>query len=856
AYLKELEKRFSELGKEAIQKIEQEGLQPQDLSYGDKGIYQLFNHAANNDLSNIFSKDYKNAQKTLDEGKWEPAKATKKLSENLKHCLKQLGYSALELREKEKERYILAQELKKHLYQLATIHELQKSLQKVKDTENKIHISELNHKINEVIATEPIPFIFEKLGIRYHHILIDEFQDTSEKQWHNLLPLVINALNKQCATLVVGDAKQAIYRWRGGRADMLVDLPNVPTLPPDNVQLQQDVAVLQYEKNIQTLTVNRRSRANIIQFNNAFYEYVRQQYAAQHPDLLRYYAEVTQATTDKQGGQIDIVIFSEEVEDEQAITFEKILDYMAQLEQLGYQRSDIAILVRRNSDGFELAKAFMTAGISVVSSEVLRLLSAPTVAFIVNFFRLIAGSKDQKVAMQVASYVIQEKINLERQGEFLIKAAQAMAVSVEALVDFINQHVGTHFQLDGMRFLSLYEMAEELIRQLNLYEKHNEQMYIHKLLDEIQRFVNKKGNHLLDFLDYLDQHAEEISITSPASPEAIQLMTIHKAKGLQFPVVILPFAEWLLKPTHWTKIWKKVPDSQKKLNFGLNAAILTTTEKLQETLFKDAYAEELHAHFLEALNILYVATTRAEERIFILGKTSKKGSGTLMLIENFLNQNALPTKILQTNALYRHFRLFEDYSAPLRSPLVAKKDEELMLTSFLHTESRNFIRLKQNSLRNEDLMHHLSNFLSPLRQGLLMHYAFENVHYVEDISIAVQKLVSEGYITLQESGNLIEKMQRVVDIPLIRPYFEPKEGRNVLNERFVLNGAETYRPDRLVIDRFADKKEVVIIDYKTGVYEKKYELQLNHYAQLLNSMGYLVRKKILVFTEIPDAFEV
>jgi ATP-dependent exoDNAse (exonuclease V) beta subunit len=884
-YLKNLEKNIKRIAQNAINIITQQGLNEKDFYQGARGIYGYFaKHHEPKDFTKTFLEEAgRYPTETIEQEKWASPKGNISQVNFIKSHLENLFYEIQQLKEAEKEKFILALELKKNIYQLATIQEIEQSLQIIKDEQSLVHINDINHKINEIVETEPVPFIFEKLGIKYHHILIDEFQDTSSKQWHNLIPLIINSLNKQCLNLVVGDAKQSIYRWRGGKAEMLVNLPFVPTLD-SNIQLFQDAKVLEWEENPQQLNVNRRSKANIIQFNNEFYATIKELKNQEFPDVENFYKEVIQGVTNKTDGQVEIAFFEKDIDKTHysEATLHKIIAFIEEMQMLGYQKNDIAILVRKNEDGFQIARGLMENGYSVVSTEVLRLISAPSIDFLMQFFRLLAGSQDQKVKMGLITYIIHHIENITRHkplktsGEMLIEAANFIQKGENhAIIEYINQLCRTPFDLDGLRFLSIYEVAEEIIRQLNLHQIEGEQMYVHKFLDEIQSFVVKKGNHLPDFIEHIEKHTDNLSIASPSSPESVNLMTIHKSKGLQFPIVIIPYAEWQISPYVWEKMWCETKENSLDKNFGLNASILPIRKDIENTSFKDNYIQEMQATFLDALNVLYVATTRAENRLLILSKEPKRGSNTIfnlfqLYIEQLKNNKteyfnqifSIKELLIQQHhkVNYSSFVFFEEIKE-IVTKKVENENENIIIKEFLHTESRSQIRLKRNTLRNEDVMLNLSSVFSARRQGLLIHYAFEKVLYNTDITEAVQSLLREGFISIEEATEIEQKMMQVITLPMLEPYYQKKNKRKILNEHFILipsndRNITSLRPDRLVIDKFEDRNEIVLIDYKTGAVEEKHKIKINQYAFLLQNMGYVIKKKMIVYTEELKVIEI
>ncbi len=308
-YLRKVEDEVKSLGKQAMDLMVQHQVDLDSFAYGVRsGIGTYFRKMSElkEPLHRLEPNSY--AWAAVEKNKWTKAKidATQKSAiEFISGDLARIFETIEAVKERELASYIIAYSLRNNIYLLATITELNKHLQEIKEERSLVHISEFNRKINEIVEEEPVPYIYERMGERYMHILIDEFQDTSQMQWHNLIPLVANALGFDMQNLVVGDAKQAIYRWRGGKSEMLVKLPDVPTASPDSMVAEQAM-IFPSQVNFNVLETNYRSRANIIRFNNSFFENCRDWLKPLYPELEEYYGEVAQNPNKKDGGHVQI----------------------------------------------------------------------------------------------------------------------------------------------------------------------------------------------------------------------------------------------------------------------------------------------------------------------------------------------------------------------------------------------------------------------------------------------------------------------------------------------------------------------------------------------------------------------
>lgn len=881
-----VEQEIKDLAIKGMGNIRNAGFEEKDFFYAKTGIYGFFQKYSEQIDSKFFTEfANKNVLKTIEEDKWDGSKNKISVPENLKLALNQIFNKLEKLRNKYKSDYLIVTNLLPYIYLLATINEMDKKLRKLMSDKNKVHISDFNQKINQIVEREPIPYIYERIGERFKHILIDEFQDTSQMQWHNLIPLVSNSLGFDLPNMLVGDAKQAIYRWRSGNADLIVHLPHVPTAASDS-PVAENAMIFREHFHAKNLDRNFRSKGQIIDFNNHLFEFLAVNYSKNFPSLSGYYKEVRQKIDENktEGGHVQISFLSKERDYDEG-TFEECLKIVRDLvENKGYTYRDIAILARTNTKASKLAERFLEHKIQVISSESLLLTYSPKVNFIVSFLRIMTQPLNPAAKADLL-YFLYDHFNNELGANLPFDDNTHLAIGsvcnsfkFKDFANFIKEKFSKPLNFKTLQYLSIYEIAEELIRTFELNSDSKQQIYLQKLLDVMLDYGLRNSNNLSDFLDYWDTKKSKISITTPETGNAIRIMTIHKSKGLQFPVVILPYTDWETTPKAGEKLWLSWEND---ICPKLKMVILPIKKELLETQFADEYQNEMQATFIDAVNMLYVALTRPEERLYILAKENKakkpdnSGKAVPASVQELLNiyvESINPH--LVEDELGQHFFLRNDDNGKY-STKAAKITDSYELSYFLSTECRDKIRMRrdtkkvkihqQQEVKTENDID-IQGLYDARKQGLLVHNAFERVKYGADIPRAVQKLVNEGYIKDEEKTAIEEKMQQIVSLPEIADFFVPKEGRLIFNEKELIvrssvgtqttalgtqtTAAKILRPDKILIDN----NLITIIDYKTGMEKiKEHTRQLDEYAQALAAIEGFEKhqiQKFIVYTEV------
>ena len=705
-------------------------------------------------------------------------------------------------------------EIKKNLVQLSLLNEINREVEAIKKDRNLVLISEFNPKISEQVKDQPVPFIYERLGERYQHYFIDEFQDTSTMQWENLIPLVGNRLDSAEAggLTIVGDAKQSIYRWRGGRAEQLIDLSNLKIKP------------FQTEQKVVNLPDNFRSGSEVVNFNNSFFKYAAA--SLNHPEYSDLFDNSFQNPKKGDFGYVNIeFIEADKREEEFEIYPEKILDIVKGLDQKGFNRKDICILTRRRSEGVAIAEYLSEHSISVVSSETLLISQSPEVRFIVDLLYYSLNPQDDQLKLKIFDYLATRFLPEDQSHRILVENLERNGAD---FFDWLQQY-DLEFDMTQIKRISLYESVEYIIRSFKLVQDSN--AYIQFFLDFVFETGQKTSNGLNDFIDKWEQKKDKLSIVVPEADNAVQIMTIHKSKGLEFPVVIYPFANSDLQDTRNDNLWLDIHDenipiayvsaSQKMLNWNENAA-----DKFRDLLYKNE---------LDTLNVLYVACTRAAQQLYILStynEKPKKSTNVSDLLADYIKAAGKWNDTLRFE--------FGDSSKAIESKSSDKSNVEpkKYYSSATQNQAVNIVT-RSGSLWD-------SQQQEAIEKGEIVHEILARINHLEEKNKAIEWAVNNGLITESSKEEISALINSIISHPELNQFYLP--GVKNLNEKeLITRSGKRLRPDRL---NFDDNK-VSIIDYKTGGFVDTHKMQVSEYANALQDMGYEIDKCLLIYTNHP-----
>lgn len=714
----------------------------------------------------------------------------------------------------------------KNITPLSLLNSISVELDRIQKEQNVLSISEFNAIIHKEIQNQPAPFIYERLGERYRHFFIDEFQDTSQMQWQNLIPLIDNALSSEDLTgdrgslMIVGDPKQSIYRWRGGKAEQFIELGK-----DHNPFSNKD-------KQLMNLGMNYRSYSNVIHFNNEFFSFLSEKFSNEDYREL-YGTHSRQEFNAKDGGYVNIsfipeVPLAEEGEDtdKNQLYLEATLEVINKVREKGFSYKDIVLLTRKRQPGVLLANFLTENRIPILSSETLLIENSEEVKLIINLLRYLKSNE-----------------NVEAKAYFLYFAAKSLGKGI-GIHDFIfegmtqpdedalqqwllNSNISISFR--DCRKKSLYEAVETIISAF--IKNRSNQSYVQYFLDLVLERDVRVQSGIADFLDYWDNNGSKFSIPSPEGNDAVRIMTIHKSKGLEFPVVIVPFAEEDYARAPRSKMWLDLDDD----TFGFQKALIDSKREVADYGEKasELYSIKAQEELLDNVNILYVALTRAEEQLYII-------SGRNFTSKGELTNNMSSYFIEYLQDLHRFDNTKDEYEFGDGQRLsVAREEREPQKTISVVQENLNPRAIK--IAQRESLMWG-TNRLKAIEFGNVMHEILSFIITKEDIPLAIMKAIEEGLITHAQQDEVEASLRAVVLHPELADFYS--DGSVVFKEQNIIRrGMQNIKPDRVAIRG----NSAYLLDYKTGAHQVKYERQLTEYKAAIEEMGYKVAKKTLVY---------
>lgn len=711
---------------------------------------------------------------------------------------------------------------------LSLLSEISNEIDKIKKERSLVLISDFNPTIAKEINNQPVPFIYERLGERYKNYFIDEFQDTSEMQWTNLIPLADHNLNTiQSDTepssniTLVGDAKQSIYRFRGGKAEQFIDLCMAEN-------------PFQVEKKVIDLPSNYRSSKEVVAFNNSFFNYIANKFERETYKTL--FFKSAQEAIKQNGGYVNISFLEAKSKEEELEMHPiKSLEIIKELDEQGVSRSNICILTRTRKESFAIANYLNEQGISIVSSESLLISNSPEVQFINNLFSFSLNPHDKNVKWELLNYLVQ-KLEIKEAHTLILTTLEK---EHQDFFSWLSTH-DIYFEIKKIQILSIYEAAEYIIRAFSLIKDSN--AYLQFYLDFVFDSLNNKNIGVSEFMELWGQKSDKLSILASKSKDAVQIITIHKSKGLEFPIVIYPFANSALQDVSRESIWLPLPEGLNDIPIGYlkaNKAMLDWGET-EAT----AYQELLDKTEFDSINVLYVAFTRAAKQLYIISNLDITAKGEI-------NENKV------SGLLIGYLKAENLWSANKNSFDFGNKIIENYHTSEIDNTLKNNHFFSSSTQNNAVQIMTKSGLLwdslqeKAIIKGDLYHDIFSEIDTIQDMPLAIKKFTEDKDLTEAELREIEKLISEVILHPELSKYYT--FDAVVIKERNILNkNGEVLRPDRLNIK----DKEVTIIDYKTGAFQKTHQLQMEEYENLLIKMGYGVDKKILIYinTEVNLTF--
>jgi ATP-dependent exoDNAse (exonuclease V) beta subunit len=825
--LKSVTKQYEDVlktnGENALKLIHQKQLTANAFASGGAGIYNLFVKLSVLKATNESDLFGANVVKTLVNDKWHGGKATadeKAAIDSIKNELEKIANDVWEHVKQNEQRYNAFTLIYKNIYAMGLVNELAKLTNEYKNDENILFISEFNERISEVVNNEPTPFIFERLGDKYKHFLLDEFQDTSAMQWQNMLPLIDNSLGNGNLNLIVGDGKQSIYRWRNADVAQFVNLPYINALDKNDLLVErEDSLIRNFEGRV--LDKNFRSESIIVKFNNALFEHLSN--TVLYDDLKKIYDNQKQKHKTDEFGYVSINFPELGEDDVDVVNTCYILNYINKAIEDGYNYSDICVIIRQNRHGNTVANFLIEQNIPVVSADSLLLNNAKEISLILSFLKYISNQKDLVSASVVINYLLDQQ--LINEAQCVVYLRELNSLKNKTLYDILSQ---CHLKVDVLKLTAsnLFDSCLEIVTTLNL--NNSNPQYIRFFLDEVLAFLQGNTSNVSLFLDWWNRRAEKASVIIPEGINAVNIMTIHASKGLEFPIVISPFLAWDIEKTQ--SIWVDINED----GIDLPVALINTTKTADNTIYKEIAEKERQQQTLDSLNMLYVDFTRAVDRLHIISPKLKKNS-----------EKNCHTWLLQFATQQSHFDAEEQ---AIEFGVQTKKInhhakvglEQLQIKQLQFNRNTDVVQIKgaANYNSNEEVT-------KAREYGILVHYILSKIKTLNDVDEVILNAVLAGDVSEPESVKINLDIKQLLSINTISSYFS--ETSIIKNELEILTTeGQVLRPDRVVIEH----NTAIVIDYKTGKRNaSKYHGQMRDYENALLSLGYTYVKKILLYIE-------
>ena len=727
--------------------------------------------------------------------------------------------------------YLTAGKIQTILGEMGIAGDLYREFAELMKEKNVLSLDDSNVILRDIIDGTDAPFIYEKLGVRFEHFLLDEFQDTSRIQWDNFRPLIANSVAQGRENLLVGDVKQSIYRWRGSDWRMMAK------------EVQDEFT----QSEVGPLDSNYRSLKNIVEFNNAFFEYAPEvldgmlgEPPAGGPayKVADIYSDEKQfvKSKDTAEGSVDVVFCDEES------VLDEVLSSVRAVHEAGAKYGRITVLVRANKQGGEVARYLMDNGVSVITDDSLSLKSSAIVRQAVSLVSSV-GNEDDSIGSYLA-------------GE--------MGIDVKSI-----------------SYISLSDLCERILRLLKARNPElfdSETQYIQSFMDYVQDYVSTGGNALDGFLKAWQDADPKIS--SPSDPDSVRVMTIHKSKGLEFDHVIFPYAEGVEMFRTGTSRWAR-PDVKGTELEGVADGVYHVTlsqPKNEQSLFVSESFAETQYQYIDNINTLYVALTRAVKGLTVIAAMPPKkcleavaGMPCLASLQEtgvipdygFTDFSQVLYCYLRTRGTAFGYSLKEDggrvafskgtlydYVAAEKKKAEKKDKEEDTVAELMpgypsfplnpETEPESGAESKEDDLRRGRLKFSadaVDFFLDESRKeavynGTVLHGILSEVKMPSDLAGAVRRASEAGDI---DAGREAEYLDMLTEAVGKHPEWFPEDGEGIFNEtELVDTDGKVYRPDRVLVR----DGSVTVIDYKFGGRHSGYAGQVGHYAGIYRRMGY------------------
>ncbi|MBQ6745773.1 MAG: UvrD-helicase domain-containing protein [Bacteroidaceae bacterium] len=713
----------------------------------------------------------------------------------------------------------------RYLYQLQLINAIREAVTLENHEKNRFLLADTNQLLANLISDSDSAFIFEKIGTHITHIMIDEFQDTSRLQWSNFKPLVDEGLAQGADSLIVGDVKQSIYRWRNGDWNILNDMHDQET--PHKIR-------------IVPLSYNYRSKWHIIQFNNHLFEKMVENLNKQYREeldedclpLLHAYSDVKQLTkkeTDEGYVKVSFIGKDEESDSYEDNTIRALGKEVTQLQQKGIPLNQMVILLRSKRQLGNIATWFdRELHIPVVSNEAFRLDASTAIHIIINALRCLSDPDDHIAEAALLTDYQQQVLHRDITDQHALLTAPITELLPAAFFERRKE----------LQQMPLYELVEELFDIFSLQQIEQQDAYLFKFYDAVSEYLNDHSSELTAFLQYWDDKLCYQTIPS-GEIDGIRIMTVHAAKGLEFHTVLVPFCDWTM--TLDSQMEQLVWCSPQSAPYdALDMVPVRYSEKMLKSVFKDDFLRERLQLWVDNLNILYVALTRAEKNMIIFSNQDTKKGRISELLRISLHDIAAPLAASwqEEESVFEYGQLmgYQEEQQQTSQNILAQQPCSMNIQMVSHHPDIEF----RESNRSADFIAGIDEAESSQRfmnRGSILHTLFASIRTKDDIEPAISNLIAEGIVGgVVSEQEIRDEVQRAFAHPAIQPWYDGTW--QLFNECEIIwmtdNGLQQRRPDRVMLRG----DEMVVVDFKFGKPKQSHRRQVQTYIDLLKRMSY------------------
>jgi len=831
-------------GESALEAIIAVNLETDDFNHKNAGVAGYFKKIAD---GTDFDPKTRVRKVLYGEEDWVSKSSPKKeiIEKLVDEHLHQVLKSVVDYYDANSQAYYTARTILRYIYSFGILTDIYLKIREITFEKNLFLLADAAVFLKRIIANNDTPFIYEKAGNSFNHFMLDEFQDTSGYQWGNFYPLILNSLAANHESLMVGDVKQSVYRWRNSDWEILAS--------------QAEKRFREFNLKIMPLDTNWRSFYSIVSFNNSLFGKIskklealietdleaseEEEFVTRWKETVRQiYGSTSQKVSEKNINCMGYVEmrFSDISKEEYYRNVNSGLPLLIEdIQSRGYKPGDIAILVRKSSQGRDVASALMqyAAGrdeaymFNVISNDSLFIESHPSVRFIISLLSYLNNPDD---AVNVA-FIHHEYLEYLSGGEdhkndkdrMFNDAGNGLSPDLHQTFRSFRDDLGK------IRHLPLFELVEDIIVRFGLNLQPDNIAFIQALQDIILNFVNDESSDVGAFLNWWDQNRANQTLNVSEAQDAIRILTIHKAKGLQFPVVIVPFCDWSVDAEPGTTNFLWCRNTVKPFSM-MEYVPVKYTKELLNTYFRQDYLNEKFHNYIDNINLVYVALTRPVEELYVFaGCAGKSSVGSLIFnaIDSSDDTNNKPDYPFADLNLTKEDSEWKVTAGEKgRSAGKTKATVPEFIGEYPLTDNRAKLSL---NLRNALLELTEKDYGRKIGYGTVMHEILSRIETHNDIEDSVRKACLYGKVPGGEMENIVGFLVARLNDPRASEWFdgtwEVKKEREICSA-----GKSLYRPDRVMIKN----NNIVVVDYKFGEEkDKRYQKQVLRYIEILKKMG-------------------